>query len=826
MDVMMSAFLDCSATRGFMAALGGAIYAGSGARLSVIESELRRNSVEGGSWLNAGGAIFLYAKALATLEGSTLSENAVLGGGELSQGGAVIVFLSATMNVSGTHVSDNLAEGSSKYTQGGALFVGNGALLVLSDSPLSRNTARCAGGDAAGGAIVVYGTGRLVASGAEFVENRADASAGSWAAGGALYLVGGSTEVHGATFLSNSAFGGSTGNAGGAIHVSSYAVRVSLSDVVLRGNKAYGYSPSGGAINANADIRVTNVTMSANRVIATGGFGRGGSLHIASSQATLVGCRLHHSVAESRLGAFSADGGSAYAAADATLHLSNSSVWLNAAGGVGSLQGDVAAGYNTGMSILGTGVFERCDFADTGEGGDAIELDKPPRYWFNPGKRLIIHDSSFSSSSPGRALLPCWSDVLIRGSTLVNLPIEPCSDPTFAKFERGTLGVVNSTFEPPLAASVATVQPPDCGVAAAGERVCDQRAHCEAAPSGGVRCSCVDEGLRYKPGVPEDGRQCEQDAALRTALESESVTIAVAKPGSLTNRTLSLIVEAHGEAQLAVAFSVTMTRQEASSGAVIAANGSIRVDRPSISAFGLHLEWKQPAPAPTWHADLDGSQLKFADTLRHEFTVRLACPSDEQSCATDGDVITTVVQLVSVGSTPSLNNLSSAVHVSTQVQSLLSCRRTQVRSEPDSEHVSSSTPIRVQVFANDVDNLPVSFTRAEINLGFGGRNFPMQWSRGMNEYVAEVPAELTAQAGSYILTVSASNAWNETAGKATSCELLRRTIIVTEGLSTMWILAGAVGAAVVVTAGFVIVVRKRHAHLQAIMAMLFTEVCL
>jgi hypothetical protein len=204
-----------------------------------------------------------------------------------------------------------------------------GGVLTVSGSPLSRNTARCARGDAAGGAIVVYGGSRLVATGVEFVENRADASAGSWAAGGALNLLGGSTELQGATFLSNSAFGGSTENAGGAIYLSQHAVGARVADVVLRGNEARGYQPEGGAIKARADIRVTNATMSANRVIATGSFGRGGALHFASSQATLVGCRLHHNVAESRPGALSAYGGSAYAEVDATLHMSDSRVWLN-----------------------------------------------------------------------------------------------------------------------------------------------------------------------------------------------------------------------------------------------------------------------------------------------------------------------------------------------------------------------------------------------------------------------------------------------------------------------------------------------------------------
>jgi hypothetical protein len=820
MDVTASAFLDCSATRGLVGALGGAIYAGSGAQLSVLESELRGNSVEGGGLLNAGGAIFLYTKASATLQGSTLSENTVLGGGELSQGGAAAVFFSATMTASGMRVSDNLAAGASKYTLGGAFFVMNGALLTVADSSVSRNKVRCAGGDANGGAIVIYGNGRLISTGVEFIENRADASAGSWAAGGALYLIGASTEVHGATFVSNSVFGGSTTNAGGAIYLDANAKGFYFSDGLLQGNEARGYQPEGGAIHAKANIRVTNATMSDNRVIATGGFGQGGALFIASSQARLVGCRLHHNVAESLKGPVKANGGAVYAESDATLRLSDSMVWLNAAGGAGSLQGDILAGYNTGMNIDGTGVLERCDFADMGEGGDAIVLKQPPHFWFDPGKSLIIRDSSFRSSSPGRALLPCWSDVLICGSTFVNLPIEPCSDPAYAKFEPGALGVVNSTFEPPLAASVTTVQPPDCSVAVAGERMCDQRAHCVAVPSGGVQCSCIGSGLRYKSGMPEDGRQCEQDTSLRAVLESELVTVDVTKPGKLTNRTLTLVVNAHGETDLAVAFDVSMTRFEASSRVEVAANGSLHLNQSSMSAFGQHIEWKQQPPA-TWHASLDGSKLKFADSTRHEFTVRLECDLGKPNCAADGDVITTVVQLASAKE----SHLRSEVRVVTQVQSLLSCLHTRAttRVEPDSESVAIASSIRVHVFASDVDNLPMGFTRADINLVFGGRSVPVQWSRGSNHYVAELPAELTSQPGLYTLVISANNALMNKTGSVESCELLHRAITVKEGLSTTWILAGAGTTAVAIIGGLALVVRKRRAHLHAILTMLLTE---
>ena len=78
-------------------------------------------------------------------------------------------------------------------------------------------------------------------------------------------------------------------------------------------------------------------------------------------------------------------------------------------------------------------------------------------------------------------------------------------------------------------------------------------------------------------------------------------------------------------------------------------------------------------------------------------------------------------------------------------------------------------------------------------------------------------------AGEFDLVVTARNGWSMTNSSGTDCELLRRTIVVKEGPSTTWILVGASTAALLVVGPLVLVVRKRHAHLQAIMAMLLTE---
>jgi hypothetical protein len=49
-------------------------------------------------------------------------------------------------------------------------------------------------------------------------------------------------------------------------------------------------------------------------------------------------------------------------------------------------------------------------------------------------------------------------------------------------------------------------------------------------------------------------------------------------------------------------------------------------------------------------------------------------------------------------------------------------------------------------------------------------------------------------------------------------------VSVVDAFDTKWVLVGAGATAIVVVGGVAVVVRKRHAHLQAIMLLLFTEV--
>jgi hypothetical protein len=433
------------------------------------------------------------------------------------------------------------------------------------------------------------------------------------------------------------------------------------------------------------------------------------------------------------------------------------------------------------------------------------------------GGSIALHSSQFAADSDAGVLLLNaleQSEVLISGCTVKDLELRSL----------GTLAVVNSSFEPPLNASVApAVRPPNCGTFVAGERLCDPRASCEPRPSGGVQCSCSGEGLQDKPGMTPDGRVCIQATSVEPHFLARTLSAEIRKPGN--GEAIRLHVQVKGESTVTLVLSASMTHTSAVleghafSEALNPSRNWSRLDAKQISHYGHDLLWDVP-PSADAELQLDAAADLLSATRDYSFQLRVDCDG-KQPCAADGDTVETII---TIGSAATPSSSRSEMRLVTLVQSFLSCLHTRSRIEPDWESVPISTPIRVRLYAYDVDKLPVSFTRAEASLVFGSQVIPMQWSRGSNEYVGTVPAEYTERPGLYDLVLSASSAWNETERHATSCVLLRRTIIVTEGLSTSWVLVGGGGAAVVVVGCLFFVVRKRHAHLQAIMVMLFTEV--
>jgi hypothetical protein len=243
---------------------------------------------------------------------------------------------------------------------------------------------------------------------------------------------------------------------------------------------------------------------------------------------------------------------------------------------------------------------------------------------------------------------------------------------------------------------------------------------------------------------------------------------------------------------------------------------SVRIDQPSVSAFGQHIEWKQRPPDATWRAKLDGNKYVYADTKRHDFTVRLQCESGEVSCAADGDVITTVVALRS----PQNSRLQSEVRFQTTVEALASCERSKavlMQSDGPSKNASvvpahsslrtDAALVFVELLVFDVDGLPIRVSRplsdAAWNSSRGSTSIgpptkPLEDGGGNNRFIAIVDQSLRNTRGSHTLRVGLTDAWNEALGTRGQCVLLEQTVnIEADGKApTQYIIGGAVSGVV------------------------------
>ncbi len=561
-----------------------------------------------------------------------------------------------------------------------------------------------------------------------------------------------------------------------------------------------------------------------------------------SGRATLLDCTLRRNVAKIfQATGWHSSGGAAAIGISGSLELIGVRLLSNDAGGTGAFEFNRA--YRAQAIAHGIARAAHIDCAGQVTLVDSSILSPPPSSSAELGVgqlefaasalitgretgAIMLRDCIFESAIVDAVLLRLigsQSQAVMRGCTATNMIVDvresahPISrsaavNPTFQ------FAAVNSTFKPPLSPLPSAIQPPDCSAIVAGETVCDPRAECKSRVSGGVECSCVGEELQYMPGVFPDGKQCQQATRVNLFVQSKTVILKAQKPGNYS-KNLAMTVRADGEKTVAIQHSLRITHLSRSDENLTeVGNASWPLLNDTLLALhGFALLWDEP-PSDDSEVYLNGDARQFTASKSYAYHLRLDCGKQEP-CIADGDRVETVMQ---IGAPSDSSSMRSEVRLITEVEALLSCDRSQAWVEHDVRDLPPRTPFRVRLAAVDVDDLPVKFTRAEINLVLGGRNVPVQWSRGSNEYVTEVPAELTAQPGLYDLVMHASNAWGE-AGQITSCVLLRRAITVKEGLSNTWILVGAGATAVAIVGGLVLLVRKRHADLQAIMVMLLTE---
>jgi hypothetical protein len=800
MEIVDSALLECSVGGAKVGAGGGAIFVNSKAQLVVLRSELRRNSVEGGAYCS-GGALWLHIGANATLSESVLGANVARNAAKLTMGGAAMIFFGSRMLVLKTEVCHNLAASKGEYVLGGSLYVYTSARLAVSESLLCHNLVEnYDAGGCGGGAIAGYGRSLVTLMRTVLQSNTA--RGGFYTSGGAVYMASLSTaHVAETKFVGNSVDGARSGltslsNKGGALRLD-IGVRARLIDSEFLNNTVTGMNSLGGAIWSAAQSAVlVNTSLQENKVIATYREGYGGAISVSAGLLGLDNCRVHDNLAESLRGSLVAGAGAIHATAG-TVHIEGSSLRGNRMGGHGISQAETSASAG-GAHIGAEGgsiILDSCSVADDGENGDEARLENAAEWWMVAIQSLILRNSSFRSVTPGQGLLRIQGSqlqLMIRGCAFENLRLSVAGD-----VSAQPIGVVDSTFAPALDPSIPTVQPTSgsgtCAVQLASEQVCDARALCEGVPSGGVRCSCVGSGLRYKPGVPEDGRQCEQDSKLTAALQTQVVSIAIKKPG-VGRDTLRAIMQATGERPYSFGLSVNVSRLDGAlwpmSRVVVGSVTGVPNNQPSASAFGQHIKWHNQSLY--WVADLDETRQKHSDRTEQEFEIHLEKCEDKHNCATDGDILETILSVTSQQDT----GVGSQVTILTTVESLISCENskaqmTQAGKIAHGNSVSAESALTILVQAVDVDGHMITRTRAEIEFRCSNQTLLLRpWSPGSNEYVAEIPADLLLRLGQFDLVVRALNGWNQTSREMVPCDLLRVRMFATasQPLSPTWII--------------------------------------
>jgi hypothetical protein len=837
----------------------GAINAFEDVTLVIVRSRLMRNVARGGSDGSFAGAVSIESGSSAFVIESQLCENGAVDGVSRSFGGAIKV-VGAMLKVVRSRLCGNLAR-AGLSAEGGALYLESGAFAEFDESDLSSNQAIQGGVVSRGGAASLSPPYSLQLRRTLLLNNKVLCELDSF--GGAIFAKDGdgSILISSCTLEQNLAFSSAAQSEAGALHIGTRCLAL-IYDTQISSNRAIGRMASGGGLFSSGRTSLRNVSMLGNQAFANGTEGQalGGAVFQASGSFDAVDCWIAQNSVEIHAPAVRGTGGGIVvdtrAAADfeRVTFVSNTvrgpgwydqpvPAYLLATSGEGLEQFEAERNrleMSKGSHVYSLGVVKLhyCNIEKADGPLDARDISYSAQWLIVAGGgRIVLDYSRFDAHADDHiGLLNAFeqTESLISGCTVTNLNVRSL----------GLLGVVNSSFEPPLNATTApTVTPPNCDTYVAGEAVCDPRARCESRPNGGVQCECSGNGLTPKPGSAPDGRHCTL-TELRAVLQSQSVSIAVTKPGTLANLDLSLIVEAKGESDFAVEFGVSMSLFDAVSKVEIGVNRSVCIDQPLVSAFGQHIQWKRQdrPPEATWLAKLDASKGRYTDIRTHDFTVRLQCTSGQQSCAADGDLITTVIQLRS----PENKMTANEVRFQTLVQALPGCNHSSAIIMQSGGSSKLGMPVGTDslltdtalVFVDlriaDTDGIPirVSLPNAVVSWGIGkghvDRIVPTRSAEGgsqSNLFTASIGTTLRRTPGLYRLQVVLLDAWNETLGAVGECVLLEQVVHVKEpaGLTTAWLAVGSLSLCVVLLGAIGVCIRRKSVELRNILIMVISE---
>jgi hypothetical protein len=421
---------------------------------------------------------------------------------------------------------------------------------------------------------------------------------------------------------------------------------------------------------------------------------------------------------------------------------------------------------------------------------------------------LSLVDTQLSSATEDTIalVLNAHSEALLRNCSATNISIKNDG----AEESQLNLGIVHSKFDPALAMTVPTIGVSACARSVANlGPMCDPRARCSLERSGGVRCRCSDVGLREKDESRGDGSVCERQASITSQLVTPEIRLAVKKPGNSSSVVLQLT--AAGES---AAFTTLRVNTSLLSGREGSRFSMSTLNSSGTEAFGSLITWEQPAPASTADFDLDYTKGKYVDTKRHQFTIALNCSAATAHCPADGDTIETVLETTLSLHGPFGESILTYARttsvVSVVVVSLASCENTRALLSPDVYDLPESAPLRVQVLANDIDDLEIAYSRPEIEVSWADETLGYVRNTGTGRFIYDVPERLVV-AGTYAMRILLKNGWNRTMGRQSDCVILLRTIVVTADTTQRKIGFGLAGAVVLMLSAMAaLLYRNRH----------------
>lgn len=258
-DLSLNAVRISSCVANGTSGSGGAIYVGTNATLTALNSTITTNRAN-----RAGGGIETVAGTTITLTNvDLLSNNAGLPPATAApgNGGALHISGAGTATIVGGLVNMNNAA-----AEGGGLWNGSGTMNITG-TIISNNSAAGAAADNGGGGIYNLNNGTLNLLNATITGNSATGASGS--GGGILNDVGAVLSIMNSSITENTA-----NRAGGGIEDNSGPTStVALTNVALNGNTVFTSPGNGGGLHVSGQgiITITDGTVNMNQAGAEGG---------------------------------------------------------------------------------------------------------------------------------------------------------------------------------------------------------------------------------------------------------------------------------------------------------------------------------------------------------------------------------------------------------------------------------------------------------------------------------------------------------------------------------------------------------------------------